>query len=57
MHQRGELAPGPVTDADQLLGGLLQTRLAGECGGEDQARVSHGGIVVEGYLDPVQLLR
>ena len=53
----GVRPPRCVTEVEAAVGELLQTEMLGERGREQQARVVHEAVVVEGDLYPVGVAR
>ena len=53
----GVRPPRRVTEVDAAVGELLQTEMLGERGREEQARVVHEAVVVEGDVYPVRVAR
>ena len=49
--------PGCVTEVEVAVGELLQTEMLGERGREEQPRIGHQAVVVEGDVYPVGVAR
>ena len=53
----GVRPPRRVTEVDAAVGELLQTEMLGERGREEQPRIGHQAVVVEGDVYPVGVAR
>ena len=53
----GVRPPRRVTEVDAAVGELLQTEILGERGREEQPRIGHQAVVVEGDVYPVGVAR